>query len=293
MKILITGATGFVGRNLFSKMTQEHELFLLTRESSNASILAPEHEYVFTGDIDHLKEYLESEKIDGVIHLATKYVAEHESSQILDLIMSNIYLGTAVLDAASRAGVKWFLNIGTIWQNYNSPNYTDEYNPVNLYAASKQAFMTMAKFYTETSPIRFCTLKLCDTYGEGDTRRKIMDLFAENAKSGNPLDMSKGEQLIDIVHISKVFESIEQLIKRLSDPNEKVLREYVVTSGHHIPLKQLAVEYEHQHNVKLNINWGARPYRKREVMKPYLGISLDNEMIIKDKLTTLARGGGK
>lgn len=215
MKILITGATGFVGRNLFSKMTQEHELFLLTRESSNASILAPEHEYVFTGDIDHLKEYLESEKIDGVIHLATKYVAEHESSQILDLIMSNIYLGTAVLDAASRAGVKWFLNIGTIWQNYNSPNYTDEYNPVNLYAASKQAFMTMAKFYTETSPIRFCTLKLCDTYGEGDTRRKIMDLFAENAKSGNPLDMSKGEQLIDIVHISKVFESIEQLIKRL------------------------------------------------------------------------------
>lgn len=292
MKILITGATGFVGRNLFSKMTQEHELFLLTRESSNASILAPEHEYVFTGDIDHLKEYLESEKIDGVIHLATKYVAEHESSQILDLIMSNIYLGTAVLDAASRAGVKWFLNIGTIWQNYNSPNYTDEYNPVNLYAASKQAFMTMAKFYTETSPIRFCTLKLCDTYGEGDTRRKIMDLFAENAKSGNPLDMSKGEQLIDIVHISKVFESIEQLIKRLSDPNEKVLREYVVTSGHHIPLKQLAVEYEHQHNVKLNINWGARPYRKREVMKPYLGISLDNEMIIKDKLTTLARGGG-
>lgn len=274
MKILLTGATGFVGRNLYSKLAREYELFLLTRESSNASILVPKHVYVFTGDIDHLKEYLESEKIDGVIHLATKYVAEHDSSQIFELIISNIYLGTAVLDAASRAGVKWFLNIGTIWQNYNAPDYSDEYNPVNLYAASKQAFMTMAKFYTETSPIRFCTLKLCDTYGEGDTRRKIMDLFAEMAKSGKSLDMSYGEQLIDIVHISKVVESIEQLIKRLSNPSEIVLPEYVVTSGRHIPLRQLAAEYEQDHNVKLNINWGARPYRKREVMKPYIGNAL-------------------
>lgn len=279
MKILLTGATGFVGRNLYRELVKNHELYVLTRESSNASIIAPEHEYVFTGDTEHLKNYLESERIEGIIHLATKYVAEHKSSQIRDMILSNIYLGTAILDAASRAGVKWFLNIGTIWQNYNVPDYSDEYNPVNLYAATKQAFMTIAKFYTETTPIRFCTLKLCDTYGENDTRRKIMDLFHEIATTGQFLDMSTGEQLIDIVHVSKVIKEIEKLISKLATPQISLLPQYVVTSGRQISLRQLSEEYETKNNVKLNINWGARPYRKREVMKPYIGNTTDKVIV--------------
>lgn len=274
MRILITGATGFVGRNLYSYLNTRHTLYALTRESSDSSVIAPDHSYVFNGDIDHLKDYLVIEKIDGIIHLATMYVAEHESNQIRDMILSNVYLGTAVLDAASRAGVKWFINIGTIWQNYNSPDYSDKYNPVNLYAATKQAFMTMAKFYTETTPIRFCTLKLCDTYGANDTRRKIMDLFKTIAESGETLDMSEGEQLIDIVHISVVTDAINTLINRISQPDKEILPEYVVTSGRQIPLRRLAQEYEERNNVKLNIKWGARPYRKREVMHPYIGIDI-------------------
>lgn len=70
-----------------------------------------------------------------------------------------------MLEACKKAETKWFLNTGTIWQNYNVSDKSDEYNPVDLYAASKQAFITMAKYYTETSKLRFCTLKLCDTYG--------------------------------------------------------------------------------------------------------------------------------
>ena len=274
MNILITGATGFVGKNLFAKLNKSHNLYILTRESSDSTIISPEHELVFTGDVDFLAKYLQFNRIDGIIHLATKYVPEHKSGQIDEIIHANIYLGTAILDADVRAGLQWFLNIGTIWQNYNSPDYSDEYHPVNLYAATKQAFLTIAQFYIETSPIRFCTLKLCDTYGENDNRKKIMDLFAEIGKTGNSLDMSPGEQLLDIVHISKVIEEIEKLISLLSDSSKDFLPEYVVTSGKHISLRELAEQYERQHNVKLNINWGGRPYRKREVLKPYIGNKL-------------------
>lgn len=274
MKILITGATGFVGKNLYAHLIKSHELYVLSRESSDTTILYPEHEYVFTGDIQHLENYLRAEKIDGIIHLATKYVAEHTNDQIKDLILSNIYFGTAVLDAASRAGVKWFINVGTIWQNYNSPDYSDEYNPVNLYAATKQAFMTIARYYTETSGIRFCTLKLCDTYGPNDSRKKIMDLFSSVAISGETLSMSPGEQMIDIVHIDKVCEEFVKLIEVVSDPTKECREEYVVSSGRHISLRNLAKEYELQNGVKLNIEWGGRPYRSREVMKPYIGVTI-------------------
>lgn len=274
MRILITGATGFIGRHLYESLKEKYELFILTRKPSDSTKINAKHEVVFTGNIDFLTNYLKNNAIDGIIHLATKYVSEHKNEDIKDIINSNIYLGTAILDAACQAGVKWFINTGTIWQNYNVPDYSDEYCPVNLYAASKQAFMTIAKYFTEISPIKFTTIKLCDTYGPNDTRRKIMDLFAHIATTGQSLDMSKGEQLIDIVHVNKVVEAFEKLIEILTYSDSLPLKEYVVSSRCPITLKELAKEYEVKNNVKLNINWGARPYRQREVMKPYVGIDI-------------------
>jgi len=43
---------------------------------------------------------------------------------------------------------------------------------------------------------------------------------------------------------------------------------YFISSGRKLSLKELAEEYELTHNAKLNIRWGARPYRRREVMLP-------------------------
>ena len=204
MNILITGATGFVGKHLTASLKNKHKLFILARPGSNCSSIDAEGFFIFDDNIPMLVEYLGQKKIDGVIHLASLYIAEHKSEQIKDLVLSNIYLGTALLEACKEAGVRWFLNTGTIWQNYNVLDGSDEYNPVNLYAASKQAFMTMARYYMETSGIRFCTLKLCDTYGPDDTRRKIFALFEQIAKTGETLDMSPGEQLLDIIHIDDV-----------------------------------------------------------------------------------------
>lgn len=271
MRILITGATGFIGRHLIKALCHTDNLFIVTRTRKNLPEISYKNEFIFDDNIDELAKFIKTNCIEGVVHLATKYVAEHKNSDIKDLILSNLYFSTVILDASVSAGVKWFINIGTIWQNYNVPDYSDQYNPVNLYAATKQAFMTLAKFYTETTGIKFCTLKLCDTYGSGDTRRKIMDLFSEIAISGKTLDMSKGEQLIDILHIDEVVKTIINLINLLSDNSSHLGPEYVVTSGNPISLKALALKYEKDHNVKLNINWGGRPYRSREVMKPYKG----------------------
>lgn len=271
MRILLTGATGFVGKHLYARMSGEHELHLLVRPSTDYSALSPSHVCCFQGDVERLADYLRSHQVEGIIHLASLYLASHRPDQVADLVNANILLGTSLLEAAKLAGVKWFLNTGTIWQNYQSPERSDEYHPVNLYAATKQAFITMARYYQETSPIRFSTLKLCDTYGPGDTRRKILALFREIARSGETLAMSPGEQRMDLLHIDDVVAGFQVLANRLADPSVPLLPEYVLSSGHPRSLRELASMFEQVNGVKLPIEWGGRPYREREVMEPYRG----------------------
>ena len=274
MRILVTGATGFVGQHLLPYLEKQgHEVYALVRPSTDGSKVYTNHLYVFEDDIEHLASYLLENHVDGIIHLASLYIAEHKPEDIKNIVTSNVYLGTAVMEAAVKAGVKWFLNTGTIWQNYNVEPYSDRYCPVNLYAASKQAFMDMAKYYTEVSDIKFCTLKLCDTYGANDTRRKIFALFEQIAKTGECLKMSPGEQKLDIVHIDNVVRDFEALAEKL-DNGEQLREEYVVSSGRQRSLKEIAKQYEIDHQVILNIEWGGRPYRKREVMVPYIGYQL-------------------
>lgn len=270
MKILVTGATGFVGKNLIRVLEREHEIHILVRPESHWQSLGVQHVVEFSGDIILLSNYMQQNEIEGVVHLASLYIAEHKPEQIEDIVLSNIYLGTALLEACKLSGIKWFLNTGTIWQNYNVEERSDVYNPVNLYAASKQAFITMAKYYCETSDVKFCTLKLCDTYGSNDTRRKIFALFRQISESGETLYMSPGEQKLDIIHIDDVVSGFFKMIDLISS-DSNINEEYVLTSGSHIPLKQLADRFSSITGLPLNIKWGGRPYRQREVMTPYIG----------------------
>lgn len=292
MNILLTGATGFVGKNLLPALSQYNDVHILVRPGSNWGELGVEHVVEFSDDISFLAEYLKQNKIEGIVHLASLYIAEHKSEQVKDLVSSNVYLGTALLEACKLADVKWFLNTGTIWQNFNALDFSDTYNPVNLYAASKQSFITMSKYYTETSDIRFCTLKLCDTFGANDTRKKIFALFDHIATTGETLDMSAGEQYLDILNIEDVVSGFCHLVNLLHEGRNQ-RNEYVLSSGQQIKLKDLAAVYAQNNNVKLNINWGGRPYRQREVMIPYVGNVLEGWKPLNIKHLINQIGGGK
>jgi CDP-paratose synthetase len=182
MKILVTGATGFIGQNLVKLLlSKNYDIHCIVRENSDQSkIDSKAIIFEYNNNINSLVTYFNEQKFDGVIHLASLFLASHTQDDISNLISSNIKFGTELLEASKQSNIKWFINTGTFWQHYKN----EEYNPVNLYAATKEAFESIAKFYTETSNLIFITLKLNDTFGPNDTRNKVFNLWNKIAKSG-------------------------------------------------------------------------------------------------------------
>ncbi len=269
MKIFITGATGFIGKHLVKRLVGEGHQITINLFGEEQS---PFGEKVLTYKIDEVNiqkdiEYLTQKSFDGIIHLASLYLTIHKPEDAVRLIDSNVRFSTHLLECASSAKVKWFINTGTFWQHYQNADYS----PVNLYAAAKQAFEAIAKYYVETNQIFFCTLKLSDTYGPNDTRPKIFNLWDKIAKTGEPLDMSPGEQLIDISYIDDIIDAYVLLTHYLNSSYSEIINGsvFAVKANQRFTLRELASIFEASTGHKLNINWAAKPYRKREVMVPW------------------------
>tara|TARA_R110000751_G_scaffold1474_9_gene5587 strand:- start:2729 stop:3616 length:888 start_codon:yes stop_codon:yes gene_type:complete len=270
MKILVTGATGFVGKSLIPKLLSEnHEVVVNLHNSQRA--LPDSVTKIRLQDagntVAHDIELLKALRLDGVIHLASLYITTHKPEEVLNLVQTNVGFSTYVLECASEAGVPWFVNTGTFWQHYKSA----EYDPVNLYAATKEAFEAIAQYYINTSSLQFVTLKLSDTYGPGDTRPKILNLLDRISKSDEELQMSPGDQQMDISHIDDVCTAFIQLANLLQNADKRIENgaAYVVKASKVYSLKELVAIFENVSKCKLSINFGGRPYRDREVMQPW------------------------
>lgn len=228
--------------------------------------------HVCDGSTERVVRCVELAKPDVVFHLASLALSEHEHKDIEPLIQSNVLFGSQLLEAMKINGVNCLVNTGTYWQHYEN----EDYNPVCLYAASKQAFESIMEYYVKACGINAITLILFDTYGSDDLRPKILQLLNKAAKSGESLDMSAGKQLIDLVHINDVIEVYMLAAQRLLDGLVSKHVHYAVSSGNPLSLKELVGLYLDVTGQFVKINWGARQYRHREVMVPWSrGVLID------------------
>jgi len=268
MKILVTGATGYIGKEFVKHMQKKYDLIALLRKSSDVSQLNNvDCEILRFTKYQEIPNLLKNKKIDGVVHFASYVIGEHNLNDLDKLIESNIKFGTYLLEACKQLEIGWFINTGTFWQHYQN----EEYNPVNLYAATKEAFECIAKYYTETSDLVFTTIKLNDTFGPNDPRPKIMNLWDEYSQTGEELNMTSGEQIIDIVFVEDVINAYEVMIQHLISSKKKTFqhKSYAVSSKEKVTLKELAQLFQKVTGEKVNINWGKKPYKEREVMSPW------------------------
>lgn len=262
MRILLTGVTGYIGNAVMCHLAKQgYDVHGLVRKEA-ISFSDSVHYHLLEND--NIRDIVSTVKPDVVVHIASLFLAAHQYSDIERLIESNVTFPTKLLDAMDYAGVTRFINTGTSWQHYNS----ETYNPVNLYAATKQSFEDIIKYYVEAKGFSCLTLKIYDSYGPGDTRGKLVSLFDRLAENQESLDMSPGEQHIDLVHISDICNAYDIAVNMIINKQPGYQAYYGLHSNKSYSLKELVAIYEHSNNCDIHINWGGREYRPREVMKP-------------------------
>ncbi|TWI60649.1 nucleoside-diphosphate-sugar epimerase [Pseudoduganella lurida] len=266
---LLTGATGFIGAALTRRLLADGwQVHVVLRPASSRAALPADgalHVHVHDGSSAGLRAIVGAARPDVVFHLASLFLAQHGPDDTERLIESNVLFSTQLAEAMVAAGAHRLLNTGTSWQHYQD----GDYDPVCLYAATKQAFEAILRYYTTCTPLRSVTLKLFDTYGPGDPRPKLMHLLQKTAHSGAHLAMSPGEQLIDLVYIDDVVDAFVAAAGRLLSGAGAASEAFGVSSGRPLPLRELAATFARVSGLPLDIEWGGRPYRPREVMQPW------------------------
>lgn len=264
---LVTGATGFIGEHLCKTLIDSgwyvHALVRPTSNVSRLELLGESfhiHKIGFS-EIGEIIDVVGSVMPDSIFHLAASQIYEHSPCDIDALLESNIRLGTQILEAMHLHGVGVFINTGTYWQHYEGYKY----DPVCLYAACKKAFQDLIVYYRNVRKIKATTLLLTDTYGEEDTRKKVLALLVEAAFTSKELYLTPGEQYIDLVHVSDVvsaFLSADKLLKSGSQYADA----YAVSSGRQVSIRQLARLIEEYTGDQINAKWGVRSYQPRQMM---------------------------
>lgn len=264
-RVLVSGATGFIGGNLTKRLAELGlKVAIVSRPETKPKPSSQVEVIRFSEDVSDFFHQVAAFQPDTAFHLASLYLPTHRPEQIERLIASNLSFATVFLEASVSAGVRSFINTGTAWQRLENSSY----RAVNLYAATKQAFEAILAYYQDIGQFRALTLRLGDTYGPGDTRRKVIALLLEHGKTGLSLPMSPGEQQLNFVHISDVVEGFIKAEAILSSSTVLEHDAYALRGSETLSLKELARRVEQVTGFSLNVEFGALPYRKREVFRP-------------------------
>ena len=268
-KILLTGATGFLGSELLKSFTLQYDVYIITRHKSlNKNFPKKKIKIISYKTFGELNKKLIRLKLDYVVHCATHYVKQHNFDDLEKLNKSNILFGNVILENLNNMGVKKFINFSTVWENYDAKKE----NFFNLYAAYKNSFNSIINFYKKKAKkTQFYSLVISDTFGEFDVRKKIINTLRINFKKNKVTNIISKNLSLNLLNVKDIEFAVNLILKRKIKPNHYVLKNTknlliadIIKRVNKISNKKIRVKWLSSKNIKEKIY----EYKKLSNWKP-------------------------
>ena len=215
MKVLLTGATGFIGSHVARELLRAGcDLHAVVRESSDLwriRDIASNLQLVKCDLLDEgeLARHLERIRPEMCIHLAWygepgKYLT---STVNLEMLQASIRLALNL----SRLGCRRFVGAGTCFEYELTGDYlseTSRTNPSTMYAASKLALALVLEQLANTSDMDVAWTRIFYQYGPAEDDRRLVPSVVLPLLSGREALTTKGEQIRDYLHVEDVASAI-------------------------------------------------------------------------------------
>jgi nucleoside-diphosphate-sugar epimerase len=267
-RAVVSGISGHLGHELARLLAAKGvEVHGLTRQDLKANPQLPVSVRLHRvdGKTEALAGVLADARPDVVFHLASLYRREHQSSDVVPLFESNVVFGARLLDAMRVAGCTRVVAASTFFQHFE----TDGYRPLNLYAATKQAFEDVMVYYVDAFDFSAISLLLYEIYSEADTRPKLMQAVAKAWREGTPLSLPPDDFWMDFVHVEDVAAAFLRAAFLVEEG--RGMHRYSVCSGKDVTPVELSALFERIGSRRVTINRGAFPQPARSMPRPWRG----------------------
>ena len=264
LRVLLTGATGFLGSHLLDALLNKgYEVVILKRSTSDGYRIQHLIDKVVSYDLDiqPLELAFKERSIDAVIHTAGRY--GRDGCSIVKILESNVIFGARLLDACQKYNTNIFINTDTMLQPY-----------LNNYSLSKKHFVDWLKQHSEG--VQIINLRLEHMFGTKDDDSKFVSWVLSQLKSGvSEIRLTLGEQKRDFIFIDDVVSAFLTVLAKSETLPQ--FSEFDVGTGQLTSVRKfverIAFLY-HKTNPKskTTLLFGAIPYRKGEVMSVYVDI---------------------
>lgn len=254
-KILVTGGTGFIGRQVVSQLlNKDYEVHIIVSDIDSqmpATVLQHKLDLM---DVKCINHFFKEHKFTNLIHLAWYTGAKCHSSNInLDWVISTLNL----LSQFKINGGKVFLGAGSVSEYDFSYGYLiEDKTPLNspsLYGQSKAAIYKMGQNYSKQNDIDFKWARVFNLYGPYEKTSRLMPSVINSMLKNEDVKVSDCLKIQDYLHVFDTASGIIDLFE--SNINGAVN----ICSGTPIKLRNIVEKIAEMTSFKGNILWGAIP----------------------------------
>jgi len=241
MKVLLTGAAGFIGyftaQRLLSKgyevvgLDNLNEYYDVTLKQARLARLTPEARFRFVKldltDTTAMAELFARERFQRVVHLAAQAGVRYSLENPHSYVQSNVVGTLNVLEGCRRHGVEHLVYASTssvYGANTNMPFSVHRIadHPLSLYAATKRANELMAHNYSALFGLPTTGLRFFTVYGPWGRPDMALFLFTRNILEGKPIDVfNHGHHRRDFTYVDDIAEGVVRSCERVARPDPK------------------------------------------------------------------------